>query len=88
MDTINTRILIVNDDLSALQILVASLNEQGFIAIPATTGEEALRLLVAAPDSFGLVLLDRQMIESDCLTLLRRMKAEKILCNIPVVMQT
>ena len=88
MDNQNTQILIMDDNTTALQLLAKALNAQGFIAIPASSGEEAWRILLSKPDSFGLVLLDREMPEAASITLLRRMKAEKVLRDIPVIIQT
>ncbi|MBP2666674.1 MAG: response regulator receiver protein [Firmicutes bacterium] len=84
----HTQILIMDDNPATLQNLTEALNEQGFVAVPASNSEEAWRCLLSEPDSFGLVLLDRQMLEADSIALLRRMKAEKLLRNIPVIMQT
>ena len=88
MDNQNSQILIMDDNPATLQNLADSLNEQGFAVTPASNSEEAWRHLQAKPDSFGLVLLDRQMPEAASIAFLRRMKAEKILSNIPVIMQT
>ena len=88
MENQNTQILIMDDNPATLKLLTEALNAQGFVAIPADNSEVAWRLLLTEPDSFGLVLLDRQMPESNSIIFLRRMKAEKTLRNIPVIMQT
>jgi len=88
MDNPNTQILVMDDNPATLQNLFEGLTEQGFVAIPASNSEEAWRLLQSDPNSFGLVLLDWQMPEAASIAFLRRMKSEKILRNIPVIMQT
>jgi two-component system response regulator AtoC len=67
------RILIVEDERTALHALSSLLADQGYEALKAETGAEGLRLaLQAEPD---LILLDIRLPDFDGLTLLERLRA-------------
>lgn len=82
------RILLIDDDKATLKLLAAILNLQGFLTTAMPDSEEAWRQLQSHPDDFALVLMDRIMPELDGIALLQRMKADRKLCNIPVLMLT
>lgn len=82
------QILIVDDDRVTLKLLTMLLGKEGFLTVPLGDSEEAWRQLQSQPDAFSLVLLDRIMPKLDGLTFLQRLKADKALENIPVLLIT
>ncbi len=78
------RILVVDDDESLRQVMSMQLEEMGYTALTAPSGEEALRLLVTEPVS--LVITDYRMPGMSGLELLGRIRAEFPL--VPVIMIT
>lgn len=82
------RILIVDDDRITLKLLTAILSQEGFVTVPLADSEEAWQQLQRQPDAFSLVLLDRLMPRLDGLAFLQRMKADRIMENIPVLFIT
>jgi len=80
------RILLAEDN-ELNQLLACSLLEQkGCVVRVARTGREALDLLRAEP--FDCVLMDMQMPEMDGLTATRRIRAEGLQNNIPIIAMT
>ncbi len=80
------KILAVDDDPNALEVLAASLGEAGLDVLTATSGEEALRIVAkATPD---LILLDLMMPDMNGHDLLRELKSNKETSDIPVVVIT
>jgi len=87
MDTI--RILTVDDEPLNLAIIEEYLADApGYKLDTASNGEEAWRALTSGGVAYDLVILDRIMPVLDGLALLRRMKADTRLADIPVIMQT
>ncbi|MBT0960918.1 response regulator [Denitromonas iodatirespirans] len=83
-----TRILVVDDEPFNLDIISEYLEGAGYLLEMAPSGEEAWALLRSHQTSFDLVVLDRMMPGIDGLELLRWIKADRRLADIPVVMQT
>jgi two-component system, cell cycle response regulator len=82
----NARILIVDDHEDNVELLRARLEAWGFQTVSAGDGEEALqRVDEQAPD---LILLDVMMPKIDGIEVARRVKANKNLPFIPIIMQT
>lgn len=80
------KILAVDDDLKALQIIQAALQEAGFDVLTAASGAEALGVVRdAAPD---LVLLDLKMPGMSGREMLQEMKSQQETGNTPVVIVT
>ncbi|MEJ5368441.1 MAG: sigma-54 dependent transcriptional regulator [Bryobacteraceae bacterium] len=78
------RILVVDDDESLRQVMSMQLEEMGYAALTAASGEEALRLLANEPVS--LVITDYRMPGMSGLELLARIRADFPL--LPVIMIT
>jgi class 3 adenylate cyclase/CheY-like chemotaxis protein len=79
-------ILAVDDVPANLDIVCARLEGQGYQVVTAVDGEEALqRVAEHKPD---LVLLDIMMPKLDGITVLKRLKADKTLPFIPVILLT
>lgn len=81
-----TRILVVDDNDFAREILVERLRPEGYELVPAGGGEEALRLAQERPPD--LVLLDVMMPDMDGFEVCRRLRAHPMLGEVPVIMIT
>jgi len=82
----NPRILIVDDTLQNLQVLGTILREKGYQLNVAQNGQKALEMAVnALPD---LILLDIMMPEMDGMEACRRLKAQEITRDIPIIFLT
>jgi CheY-like chemotaxis protein len=77
-------ILIIDDDGGGAGVMSRILAKEGYRAVPATNGEDGLRL--ARETKPALILLDVLMPHVDGWTVLARLKADAQLADIPVVM--
>ena len=77
------RVLIVDDNRMNRMKLSHSLVQQGHATVEAVNGREALELLRA--ETFDLVLLDILMPEVDGFQVLREMKDDRVLRDLPVI---
>ncbi len=76
-------VLVVDDEADARLLLVRMIEEFGYRAVPASTGEEGLRLARSMrPDA---ITLDLMMPGMDGWTVLRRLKEDPVLSRIPTV---
>lgn len=80
------RILVVDDHPDNVAVLRARLEARGYRVDSAADGEAALDLIYAAPPD--LVLLDVMMPRVDGIQVLRRIKGDRTLPFIPVILQT
>jgi diguanylate cyclase (GGDEF)-like protein len=80
------RILIVDDQADNVEVLRARLESSGYRTLCATDGERALELVAATPPD--LILLDVMMPQMDGYEVARRIKSDKSLPFIPIIMQT
>ena len=55
------RILLVDDDIALLGIMKILLEQSGYVVKAVHRGSEAVRLFLASPQSFDLVILDQAM---------------------------
>lgn len=78
------RILIVDDEPENCAVLQRRLEKDGHVCVPVHDGETALARLAAEP--FDLVLLDIVMSGVDGREVLRRIKGDKALRHLPVIM--
>lgn len=86
---IDARVLVVDDEGLNLEILGEYFEaEPAFRLCLADSGETAWRLLNDSRERFDLVLLDRMMPGLDGIGLLRRIKGNPRLADIPVILQT
>lgn len=80
------KVLIVDDVVDNIRVIGRLLKNKGIQVAPATSGEQALGIAVAKkPD---LILLDVQMPEMDGFEVCRRLKANPITQDIPVIFLT
>jgi len=84
------RILIVDDDPTNLKILYEQLNAEAYDIVHATSGEEALQLLMSGPDQGGidLVLLDVMMPLMSGYEVCRQLRLNHPIYKLPVIMLT
>jgi adenylate cyclase len=78
------RALVVDDILANRRLLRSHLDKQGVSVVEAESGQQALALLANEP--FDVILLDVMMPEIDGVQILRRLKADPALREIPVLM--
>jgi CheY-like chemotaxis protein/anti-sigma regulatory factor (Ser/Thr protein kinase) len=85
--TTRARLLVVDDEEVNREIIAEYLDGEPWALTMAADGAAALELL-AAPDAFDAVVLDRMMPGVDGMEVLRRIQQDPALRGIPVVMQT
>ena len=81
-----TRILIVDDHEDNIELLRARLEARGYVIDSAMDGEQALRSVEHSPPD--LILLDVMMPRIDGFEVVRRLKANRSLPFIPIILQT
>jgi PAS domain S-box-containing protein len=79
-------VLVIDDDAEACDLVERLLRKDGFAVVTANTGEEGLRLAHALKPA--VITLDVMMPEMDGWSVLRALKADPVLRDIPVVMLT
>ncbi len=82
------RLLVVEDDPGARELLLLLLEEDGYELEAFADGESAWRRLASGGKPFHAILLDRQLPGVDGLELLRRIKRDAALATTPVILQT
>lgn len=87
-DNAPINILAVEDDDVSMRFLESQIADLGHSMVKASDGETALSILQQQKDSIDVVLMDREMPVMDGLTAVMRMKENRDLRNIPVVMVT
>ena len=82
------RILVVDDEISNLEIIEEYLDDEHCLLLTQSSSLEAWKILESGNENFDLILLDWMMPELDGLALLKRIKQQPALKNVPVIMQT
>ncbi|MDP2702195.1 MAG: response regulator, partial [Candidatus Rokubacteria bacterium] len=82
----SSRVLIVEDEPDIRELVVHHLKREGYLVSAASSGEEALRQVQAAPPD--LVLLDLMMPAMDGLEVCRRLRQDPVTASLPIVMLT
>jgi len=82
------RVLVVDDDPFALELILEYMEGSGFDLRTACDGAEAWEILNAEADQFDVVLLDRVMPRMGGMELLERIKDSESMASMPVIMQT
>jgi len=82
----SSRVLIVEDEPDIRELVVHHLKREGYVVSAASSGEEALRQVQAAPPD--LVLLDLMMPAMDGLEVCRRLRQDPATASLPIVMLT
>lgn len=84
----DAQILAVDDEPSHLELVVDTLSAQRWAVTPVSSGDAAMRMLVANSPPFDLVILDRRMAAPDGMDILHFMKRTPYLQRTPVILQT
>ncbi|WP_051305925.1 response regulator [Desulfogranum mediterraneum] len=87
-DTLTPTILAVDDNPTALHLLVSILQKQPYRVITATNGLEAMEVLEQQGNNIDAILLDRMMPEMDGMEVTKKVLSNKKLKYIPIIMQT
>jgi len=82
----SSRVLIVEDEPDIRELVVHHLKREGYLVSAASSGEEALRQVQAAPPD--LVLLDLMLPAMDGLEVCRRLRQDPATVSLPIVMLT
>jgi phosphate regulon transcriptional regulator PhoB len=82
----SSRVLIVEDERDIRDLVVHHLKREGYQVSAASSGEEALRQVEAAPPD--LVILDLMMPSMDGLEVCRRLRQDPATASLPIVMLT
>jgi DNA-binding response OmpR family regulator len=86
MEKAKGRILIVDDDPHAIEILTRMLGREGYDCVSAASGAGALATVRATP--VDVILLDVMMPEMDGLQVCEHLRADESLRQIPVILLT
>jgi two-component system response regulator MprA len=78
-------ILVVEDDVDIRQALIEILEDQGFVALGASDGAEALGILTRATELPCLILLDLMMPVMDGASFREAQRKDSRLASIPIV---
>ncbi|ODS23640.1 hypothetical protein AB835_07975 [Candidatus Endobugula sertula] len=82
------RTLIVDDDRAMLMILQERVESLGHKTLIASNGQEAWDLIVQSGTNVDIVVIDREMPKMNGLQFVEKIKNNRDLKNIPVIMQT
>jgi CheY-like chemotaxis protein/anti-sigma regulatory factor (Ser/Thr protein kinase) len=82
------KLLIVDDDEFIRSVMQELLEQAGYLIETADDGQQAWEKIDAEPGRFDLILLDKHMPRLDGVALLRRIKADSRLKELPVIMLT
>ena len=80
------KILVVEDEVDILEVIEYNLSREGYRVLSSRDGDSGLR--IARADAPDLVLLDLMLPGLDGLEVCRRLKADTITCDIPIIMVT
>lgn len=86
MESTKSRIMIVDDDLHAIEILTRMLGREGYECVSASSGKAALETVRGKP--VDVILLDVMMPEMDGLQVCEHLRADDTLRQIPVILLT
>lgn len=86
MDNPTARVLVVDDDRSALDILKRLIEREGFTPLMADSGARALEIL--ATETVDVILLDVMMPEMDGFQVCAELRAREKTRDIPVILVT
>ncbi|MFL6227778.1 MAG: response regulator [Pyrinomonadaceae bacterium] len=81
------RVLVADDDPAILRLVTTLVEKEGYSVVTARDGREAIKLLKSDAD-FVAAVFDVVMPQIEGPELVRYMKSEKRLMNIPVIMMT
>ncbi|MBI5119786.1 MAG: response regulator [Rhodospirillales bacterium] len=88
LEDARTRLLVVDDESFNREILSVLLESAGYAVDQVDGGQEALDRLAANPETYDAILLDRMMPGLSGMDVLLRLKQDRRLRHVPVIMQT
>jgi hypothetical protein len=88
MDSNILRVVVADDDTLNLEILVNTITGAGYEAHGFEDGDTALEYIKAYPENVDIAILDKMMPRMSGLKVLRHIKADPALKNIPIILQT
>lgn len=83
-----SKILLVDDDDFIQLVIGENLVQLGYAVDIASDGQEAWEKISIKPNGYDLILLDKNMPRMDGITLLKRIRADSSMSELPVVMLT
>ena len=81
-------VLAVDDEELTLRIIKDTLEDAGYDVVTADSGQAALDVLMASPDSFDAMVLDRMMPQMTGMEVLAAVRSNERTGSIPVILQT
>ncbi len=82
------KVLLIDEEISSSDLLQPCLKNVDIEIVHVTSGEQAILLLQQSPEKFSAVLIDLNIQGGNGIQLLSKIKLEKGIRNIPVIMQT
>jgi CheY-like chemotaxis protein len=80
------RVLVIEDDKSTLEAMVAMVEQSGWIGLPAADAKQALAILEAQQPS--LIILDLMLPDMDGFSLVREFQEHEVWRDIPIIVST
>ncbi len=81
-------ILAVDDESLTLQMITDLLEDAGFEVVNAVNGKQAVDIVMAEPERFDALVVDRNMPEMGGLDVLKFLREHDATASIPVILQT
>lgn len=88
MESDMLRVVVADDEDLNLEILVRAITDAGHEAYSFEDGDTALQYIQSHPDNVDIIILDKMMPRMNGLEVLKSLKADAALKNIPVILQT
>lgn len=88
MENNSFRVVVADDEVLNLEILVRTITDAGYHATSFDDGDTALQYIKANPERVDIIILDKIMPRMNGLDVLKQLKAEPSLKNIPIILQT
>lgn len=88
MQSERLRVVVADDEDLNLEILVKTITSAGYEVFSFEDGDTALQYIQDHPENVDLVILDKIMPRMSGLEVLKRLKADPVLKNIPIILQT
>ena len=88
MDNNSFRVVVADDESMNLEILVKAITNAGYIAVAFEDGDTALEYVQKNPENVDIIILDKIMPNMSGMEVLRHIKSNPALKNIPIILQT
>lgn len=84
----STGVLVVDDDPGSLKLIKRHLESEDYTVFTASNGAKGFEILQQHKKNIYVILLDRIMPKMNGIQFIKKLKANKSIANIPVIMQT